>query len=91
MTVFIHNEDNKRGEGENRECQGATLRDHQQVTSAVLLLSLPPDPMTGTTQGALCCSCVIVTSESKAGEKMMPFQKVTSCRLWLKVDSWGLK
>lgn len=60
---------------EKIERQGATLRDCHQVTSAVLLLSLQPDPMIGTTRGALCCSCVTVISESKAGEKMMPFQK----------------
>lgn len=69
---------------EKTERQGATLRDCHQVTSAVLLLSLQPDPMIGTTPGALCCSCVTVISESKAGEKMMPFQKVTSCRILAK-------
>lgn len=71
------------------ERQEATLRNHHQVTSAVLLLSLQADPMTGTTRGALYCSCVIVTSESKAGEKMMPFQKVTSCRTLAKSGQLG--
>lgn len=76
---------------EKTEKQGATLGDHQQVTSAGLLLSRQPDPMTGTTQGAHCCSCVIVSSESKAGEKVMPFQKVTSCRTLAKSGQLGIE